>query len=69
MEGRRNIRQRLRADERERSDVMNKAKSLVRKIDEAEGVVRDARERECNTKAVVGLIEEIADLVKELERD
>ena len=48
---------------------MNKAKSLVRKIDEAEGVVRDARERECNTKAVVGLIEEIADLVKELERD
>ena len=48
MEGRRHIRQRLGAAEKERENARDKAESLVRNIDEAKGVVRESRDRECN---------------------
>ena len=44
---------------------------LVRKIEEAEGVVREVRDSVFNTstKAVGGISEEITDLGKDLERE
>ena len=68
--GRRYLGQRPGSDERERNNAMDKAESLVRYIDETDGIVREVRERECNarTKAVGGISEDIADMGKELER-
>ena len=43
--------QRPRAAERERGDARYRAESLVRQVDEAEGVVREARDRESNARA------------------
>ena len=60
----------LRADKRKSEDSMDKAKSLIRYIYEADGIVREAREREFKdrVKAVRGISEEIKNLGKELER-
>ena len=69
--GRRDLRQRLRAAERDREDASDRAESLVRKIDEAKRMVIEAMERERNVraKAAGGLSEDITDLEKELERN
>ena len=42
--GQRDIMQRLREDEREMDDVRDKSELPVRYIDEADGIVREARE-------------------------
>ena len=69
--GRRDLRQRPRAAERERDNARDRAESMVRKIDEAEGMAIEERDRECYTraKAVRGFGEGIADLGNDLERD
>ena len=41
--GRRDLRQRLRADERERDDARDKYRSPIRQVKEAEGTTREAR--------------------------
>ena len=58
----------MRADERDTEDIRYRAESPVRKIDEDEGLVRESRERECNTrsKAVGGLSEENNDVGNEM---
>ena len=65
------LRQRLRADERERDNTMEKSESLVRYIDEADGIVREARGRKCNARAKSngGTSKDIIDMGKELYRD
>ena len=45
--GRRDLRQRPRAAERERDNARDRAELLVRKIDEAEGMAIEERDREC----------------------
>ena len=61
----------MRADERETEDIRYRAESPVRNIDEDEGLVRESRERECNTrsKAVRGISKEITNLGKDLDMD
>ena len=68
--GRRYIRKRLRADERERDNSREKSKLRLIRIDEADGIVREEREREFNdrVKAIGGINEEITNLGKDLER-
>ena len=70
MGGQRDLRQRLRAAERERDDARDRAKFLIRKIKESESMVREPRNRECNSRAraVVGISKYITNLWKELER-
>ena len=46
-----NIGQRVGEVNRERGNARGRSKSLVRKIIEAGGMVRNTRERECNTSA------------------
>ena len=67
----RELRQRLRASEREMYDDRDRGKLIVRKIDKGKGMVRYARERGCNArfKAASGIIKEITDLGRELERE
>ena len=71
LEGQMDIMQRLREDERERDDSRDNNEFIVVYIDETDGIVREARERECNirAKATGGLSEEITDLGKGLDRD
>ena len=69
--GRRDLIQRLRAVEKERYDDRERVELLVRNINEDGGVLRETRERECNSrpKAIGGISEEITDMGKYMERD
>ena len=49
--GRRDLRQRLREPGRERGNARHRAESLLRKIDEAKRMVREARDSECNARS------------------
>ena len=61
----------LREAKRGREDDKDRDKSLIGKIDKAKGMVREAREIDCNTrdKNDVGLRKGINDLRREIERD
>ena len=66
--GLRDHRQRPRATKRESDNIRDRAENIVRNINEAEGMVIEARERKFNSraKAVGGINKEIGDLGKEL---
>ena len=68
--GRRDLRQRRRADERERDDTRYRYKSLLRKIGKSERMVREVRDNDCNarSKASKGISKDIVNMWKELER-
>ena len=61
----------MRAANRERGNARDRAESLIRQVDKAEGMEREARERCCKyrSKAFRAISEEMTDLGKELERD
>ena len=62
--------QRLRAAERERGDAREREKFLIRKKKESESMVREAMNRECNSRyrAVGGISKYITNLGKKIER-
>ena len=63
------FRQRLKAAERERENVRDRYKFIIRKIYEAKWMVRKERDRECSARAkdVRGLSEDITNMRKEME--
>ena len=60
----------MREADRDRENARYRSKSLVSKYDEDEGVVREAREKERNTRAeaVGGINGDMAELGKDLNR-
>ena len=61
----------LRSGEQERGITRDRGKYLVRKMKKYKGMVREARERECNgsSKDVIWISKKIADLGKNMERE
>ena len=62
---------RTRAAYMERSDARDRDKSLVSQVDESKGMVRQARDRKCNTRdeAIRGINDEMNYMGEEIQRD
>ena len=61
--------QRLRVDKRERGNTRDRAESIIRKVNEANEMVREDRERERNSRAesIRGINDEMTNMGKERE--
>ena len=61
--------QRLRVDKRERGNIRDRSESIIRKVNEANEMVREDRERERNSRAeyIRGINDEMTNMGKERE--